>query len=330
MSDASAGNAGNAVRNVNADGKVLLITGTSSGIGLATAVAAARAGYRTVATLREPGRAGELRRAAEAAGVTVDVRRLDVTDPGSIAACLDGVARTYGRLDAVVNNAGVSNSDPTLEMSTDAALRANLEVNFFGVAAVSRAALPLLRASAGRLVAVGSVHGVVGQPFNEAYCAAKFAVEGFLEALAPVAAAHGVQVSVVVPGYVPDTRFGVFPDIDRGTIQAASGPYAPTFAGYLDWVGGQGWESAGQPAREVAEVVVRTLLADRPPFRVPANQWAADYLAAKLADPDGSTVQSLARTWLGQPDARREARLETRAEARVEAPAEAPPAAPSS
>ncbi|MET9398531.1 SDR family NAD(P)-dependent oxidoreductase [Kitasatospora sp. NPDC002965] len=284
-------------------GPVVLITGTSSGIGLATAVAAARAGYTAVATLRDPDRAGELSEAAGRAGVALDVRRLDVTDAASVAACLDGVAGTYGRLDAVVNNAGVSNSDPTLEMSTTAALRANLEVNFFGVVEVSRAAMPLLRASGGRLVTVGSVHGVVGQPFNEAYCAAKFAVEGFMESLAPVAGAHGVRVSVVVPGFVPDTRFGIFPDIDRTTIQAASGPYAPTFADYLAWVGGQGWEAAGQPAREVAEVVVRTLRAEHPAFRVPTNDWAAAYLAQKLADRDGAAVQTLARTWIGRPGA---------------------------
>ncbi|MCX4684384.1 SDR family NAD(P)-dependent oxidoreductase [Kitasatospora purpeofusca] len=283
-------------------GEVLLVTGCSSGIGLATAVAAARAGFTTVATLRDPDRADDLRKAAGEAGVELDVRRLDVTDAASVAACLDGVATTHGRLDAVVNNAGVSNFDPTLEMSTDAALRANLEVNFFGVIAVSRAALPLLRASGGRLVTIGSVHGVVGQPFNEAYCAAKAAVEGFMESLAPVAGAHGVRVSVVVPGFVPDTRFGIFPDIDRRTIGAASGPYAPTFEDYLGWVGGQGWEAAGQPAREVAEVVVRTLRAERPAFRVPTNAWAADYLAQKLADPDGSAVQTLARTWIGRPD----------------------------
>ncbi|MFF2658895.1 SDR family NAD(P)-dependent oxidoreductase [Kitasatospora sp. NPDC058032] len=283
-------------------GDVLLITGCSSGIGLATAVAAARAGFTTVATLRDPARSDALRKAAEQAGVTLDVRPLDVTDAASVTACVDGVAAAYGRLDAVVNNAGVSNFDPTLEMSTDAALRANLEVNFFGVIAVSRAALPLLRASGGRLVTVGSVHGVVGQPFNEAYCAAKFAVEGFMESLAPVAAAHGVRVSVVVPGFVPDTGFGIFPDIDRRTIAAASGPYAPTFADYLAQVAGQGWEAAGQPAAEVAEVVVRTLRAERPAFRVPTNAWAADHLAHKLADPDGSAVQALARDWIGLPD----------------------------
>jgi NAD(P)-dependent dehydrogenase (short-subunit alcohol dehydrogenase family) len=280
--------------------RTLLVTGTSSGIGLATAVAAARAGFTTVATMRDLDRSAALREAAENAGVTLDVRRLDVTDAPSITACLDGVAETYGRLDAVVNNAGVSNFDPTVEMSTMDALRANLEVNFFGVIAVSRAALPMLRAARGRLLTIGSVHGVVGQPFNEAYCAAKFAVEGFLESLAPVAAAHGVSVSVVVPGFVSDTSFGRFPDINRRTIQAASGPYAPTFAAYVDWVTGPGLEAAGQKAQEVADVVVRTLDAERPPFRVPTSRWVADYLDRKLADRDGATVQTLARTWIGR------------------------------
>lgn len=278
---------------------IVLITGTSSGIGLATAVTAARAGCTVVATMRDPGRDGALREAAEHAGVTLDVRRLDVTDGASIASCLQDVREVYGRLDAVVNNAGVSNFDPTMEMSTMEALRANLEVNFFGVIAVSRVAMPLLRAARGRLLTVGSVHGVVGQPFNEAYAAAKAAVEGFMESLAPVAAAHGVRVGVVVPGFVPDTEFGIFPDINRETIRAASGPYAGTFGAYLDWVGGAGWEGAGQSKWEVAEVVVRTLSEDEPPFRVPTSAWVAEYLAGKLADPDGSAVQALARTWIG-------------------------------
>ncbi|MFI9788907.1 SDR family NAD(P)-dependent oxidoreductase [Kitasatospora sp. NPDC051984] len=270
--------------------QVLLVTGCSSGIGLATAAAASRAGWTVIATVRSLDRADALRAAAPDALV----RQLDVTDEESIAACFAGL----DRLDAVVNNAGISNFDPTLEMSTSAALRTNLEVNFFGTVAVSRAAMPLLRASGGRLLTIGSVHGVVGQPFNEAYCAAKFAVEGFMEALAPVAAAHGVQVSMVVPGYVPDTRFGHFPDVNRRTVQAASGPYADTFGAYVDRLG-KSWANAGQPAAEVADAVVRALAEDRPPFRIPTNAWAADYLSAKLADPDGRAIQRLAHDWIG-------------------------------
>ncbi|NUR24742.1 MAG: SDR family NAD(P)-dependent oxidoreductase [Catenulispora sp.] len=282
--------------------RTVLITGTSSGIGLATAVACARAGFATVATMRDPERSAALLAAADSAGVEVDVRQLDVTDPDSVQACLAGVEKAYGRLDALVNNAGVASSDPTMEMSTMAALRANMEVNFFGVIAVSRLAMPLLRASRGRLLTVGSVHGVVGQPFNESYCAAKAAVEGFMEALAPVAAAHGVTVSVLVPGFVPDTSFGIFPDADRSTIQAASGVFASTYAVYIGWISAQGWETAAQPAREVAEVVVRTLTEDRPAFRIPTSRWAQEYLDPKLADLDGSVIQSLARTWIGLQD----------------------------
>lgn len=279
--------------------RTALVTGASSGIGLATAVTAAKAGFHTVATVRDMGRTDALRRAAADAGIAVDIRRLDVTDGESIAACLDGVAASYGRLDAVVNNAGISNFDPTMEMSTMAALRKNMEVNFFGVIAVSRLAMPMLRAVGGRLVTIGSVHGVIGQPFNEAYCAAKFAIEGFMESLAPVALAQGVRVSIVVPGFVSDTNFGHFPDVNRKTIQAASGVYAPTFAAYFDWFVNHGWAQAGQKAQEVADVVVHTLQVDRPPFRIPTNDWAAEYLDQKVADRDGSTVQTLARTWIG-------------------------------
>jgi NAD(P)-dependent dehydrogenase (short-subunit alcohol dehydrogenase family) len=280
----------------------VLITGTSSGIGLATALGAARAGFTTVATMRDLTRAGPLRHAAADAGVTVDIRQLDVTDAGSVASCVAGVRERYGQLHAVVNNAGVSNFDPTMEMSTMDALRANLEVNFFGVVAVSRVAMPLLRASRGRLVTIGSVHGVVGQPFNEAYCAAKFAVEGFMESLAPVAAAHGVTVSIVVPAFVRGTSFGIFPDINRSTIQAASGPYAGTFADYVEWVVNDGWEGAGQTPEEVAAVVIRTLTEERPAFRIPTGDWAARYLDRKLADRDGSAIQTMARTWIAGPD----------------------------
>ena len=279
--------------------RTVLITGTSSGIGLATAIACAREGFATVATMRDPSRADVLLAAARDAGVEVDVRQLDVTDAASVEACVTGVEKTYGRLDALVNNAGVASSDPTLEMSTMDALRANMEVNFFGVIAVSRLAMPLLRASGGRLVTVGSVHGVVGQPFNESYCAAKSAVEGFMEALAPVAAAQGVTVSIVVPGFVPDTSFGVFPDVNRSTIQAASGVYASTFGDYIGWISAQGWETAAQMSGEVAEVVVRTLTEERPAFRIPTSRWAQEYIDHKLADRDGSVIQSLARTWIG-------------------------------
>ena len=275
---------------------VVLITGTSTGIGLATAVGAARAGWRTVATLRDPDRAGPLRAAADAAGVgdLLEVRRLDVVDESSVTACVADVVARHGRLDAVVNNAGAGHVG-TLERETVDDVRAVLEVNFFGVLHVTRAALPHLRAANGRLITVTSVGGVVGQPFNEAYCAAKFAVEGFMESLAPVAAAVGVSVCVVEPGAVA-SEFVANVGIDADTAVAAAGPYGPALRAYLGR-SAAAFAAAQSPA-EAAAAVVATLTDPEPAPRVQTSPAARRFVAVKLADTDGLAVTALTADWL--------------------------------
>ncbi|MER8047561.1 SDR family NAD(P)-dependent oxidoreductase [Streptomyces sp. NPDC094032] len=279
-----------------ASSKTVLITGTSSGIGLAAAVAAARAGWRVVATMRDTGRAGALTEAAQAAGVgpLVQVERLDVTDPASVAECLDAVVAQHGRLDAVVNNAG-SGVVGTVEQDGMAPVRAAMEVNYFGVVEVTRAALPHLRASKGRVITVTSVGGVVGQPFNEAYCAAKFAVEGFMESLAPVAATVGVHVSVVEPGAVA-SEFVASQRIDIPALLSAAGPYAPALRAYVERT--QKSFAVAQSPAEAAAPIVAALDAEQPPFRIQTTEWARDFAGTKLADLDGAAVQELTGGWL--------------------------------
>ncbi|MET3988352.1 SDR family NAD(P)-dependent oxidoreductase [Streptomyces sp. PvR034] len=276
--------------------KTVLITGTSSGIGLAAAVATARAGWHTVATLRDPDRAGALLAAAEEAGVAdrVQVKRLDVTDPASVAACVAEVVAERGRLDAVVNNAGAGFVG-TIERMDMEPVRAAMEVNYFGVVELTRAAMPHLRASGGRLITVTSVGGVVGQPFNEAYCAAKFAVEGFMESLAPVAATAGVQVSVVEPGAVA-SEFVTSQGIDVPALLTAAGPYAPALEAYVTRT--MKSFDAAQTSAEAAAPIVDLLESPEMPFRVQTSPWARDFVALKLADIDGSAVQELTRGWL--------------------------------
>ncbi|MGW7456873.1 SDR family oxidoreductase [Streptomyces sp. NPDC054797] len=276
--------------------RTVLITGTSSGIGLAAAIAAARAGWRTVATLRDTGRADALRKAAAEAGVEIDIRRLDVVDEASVAAAVDGVIADYGRLDAVVNNAGAGHLG-TLELETVADVRQVMEVNFFGVLNVSKAALPHLRATGGRLITVTSVGGVIGQPFNEAYCAAKFAVEGYMESLAPVARAVGVSVSVVEPGAVA-TEFVNNIGLDLDARIAAAGPYADSLRHYIDRTVAQFAGDAAQTPAGAAETVMEALTAEHPAFRLQTSQWARDFTATKLADQDGAAVLGITGTWV--------------------------------
>ncbi|MEU9073724.1 SDR family oxidoreductase [Kitasatospora sp. NPDC048538] len=275
---------------------IVLITGTSSGIGLAAAVAAARAGYGVVATMRDTARAEALRHAAVEAGVgeRIEIERLDVTDPASVAACLETVLARHGRLDAVVNNAGAGYVG-TIEQDGMAPVRSTMEVNFFGVVEVTRAALPHLRATGGRVITVTSVGGVVGQPFNEAYCAAKFAVEGFMEALAPVAATVGVHVTVVEPGAVASEFIGN-QAIDLPALLAAAGPYAPALQAYVD----RTMKAFGQAQtpEEAAEPIVAALTAERPPARVQTSERARAFVGAKLADLDGSAVQTMTGGWV--------------------------------
>lgn len=275
--------------------RTILITGSSTGIGLATAVAAARAGWRTVATMRDPSKSGALRSAAEAAGVAVDVRSLDVTDPGSITWCVESVISDLGHLDAVLNNAGAAHVG-TIETDDLDAVRACLEVNFFGVVRMTQAVLPHLRVTGGRLVTVTSVGGVVGQPFNEAYCAAKFAVEGFMESLAPVAATTGVAVSVVEPGAVA-SEFIANAGLDPEALLGAAGPYTGALRAYLTRVTSQ-FASNAQPAAEVADIIVAQLSAQEPPFRLQTSDWARQFVATKLTDVDGSAVQALTTPWV--------------------------------
>ncbi|MGW3205649.1 SDR family NAD(P)-dependent oxidoreductase [Streptomyces sp. NPDC001135] len=280
---------------MSATPRTVLITGTSSGIGLAAAIAAARAGWRTVATLRDTTRAESLRKAAAEAGVVLDIRQLDVTDEASVAAAVDGVIADYGRLDAVVNNAGAGHLG-TLENDSLADVRTVMEVNFFGVLNVSKAALPHLRAAGGRLITVTSVGGVIGQPFNEAYCAAKFAVEGYMEGLAPVARTLGVSVSVVEPGavateFVNNIGFDLEADIDAG-------PYSEALRHYIDRTAEQFLDGSAQTPAAAAEAVMEALDADRPAFRIQTSDWARAFVGTKLADADGSAIQDLTAAWL--------------------------------
>jgi NAD(P)-dependent dehydrogenase (short-subunit alcohol dehydrogenase family) len=276
--------------------KVVLITGTSSGIGLAAAVASAKAGFRTVATVRAPERADALRKAASEAGAELDIRRLDVTDQASVAACVEGVVADYGRLDAVVNNAGAGHVG-TIENETVEDVRRVMEVNFFGVVEVTKAALPHLRESGGRVVTVTSVGGIVGQPFNEAYCAAKFAVEGFMESLAPVARTVGVTVSVVEPGAVT-SEFVANLQVDPEEVISAAGPYAPAARAYITRTQEQFASGAAQTPAQAAEPVLAALTGPEPDFRIQTSDWAREFNRTKLADLDGSAVQALTGSWV--------------------------------
>ncbi|MCY1063470.1 SDR family NAD(P)-dependent oxidoreductase [Nannocystis sp. RBIL2] len=212
--------------------QVAIITGTSSGIGLASAVVLAKAGFRVVATMRNLGKANALRERAADAGVELDIRQLDVVDQASVDACVSGVLRDHGRIDVLVNKAGAGYLG-TFEHTPIAAAQRVMDLNYFGVWRVSQAVFPGMRErGSGRIITVSSLGGVIGTPFNDVYCAAKFAVEGLVEAAAPAAKVLGIHMSLVQPGPVA-TEFAstAVPPQEESSLPT-SGPYAELFKTY--------------------------------------------------------------------------------------------------
>lgn len=286
---------------------VALVTGTSSGMGLHTAIGLARSGRRVVATMRNPARSAALTDAATEAGMEIDVRTLDVTDTPGAARCVDSIVADYGRIDLLVNNAG-RGSVGTLEQLSRQDLQDQLDVNYLGVAELTRLVLPVMRAAGrGRIVTVTSVGGVVGQPFADAYCGAKFAVEGLMQSLAPVVAHFGVDVSIVEPAAVASAFIA---NVAGQATDPAAGadpndPYAAILSAYLQRTAGA--FAQAQPASDAASVIVEAATTATPKFRWQTSDSAVAFAGLSLADLDGSGVLAQTGRWLqldpaeGQP-----------------------------
>ncbi|MFN2593837.1 MAG: SDR family NAD(P)-dependent oxidoreductase [Actinomycetota bacterium] len=194
---------------MNVAGKVCVLTGASSGIGRQTALDLAQAGATLcVAARREP----ELQSLVDEIGGTGAGHSYvvcDVSDRAQVRAVADHVESTYGRCDALINNAGFSTGDRPFSGDDDIEdLHATMATNFFGTAYCTAALLPLLERSApSHVVNVASVAGRLALASSSAYCASKFAVVGWSESLHFDLAPKGITVSLIEPGPIPTEGF---------------------------------------------------------------------------------------------------------------------------
>ncbi|MFM6851291.1 MAG: SDR family NAD(P)-dependent oxidoreductase [Terrabacter sp.] len=278
---------------MNTDARpVALVTGTSSGMGLHTAVELARRGLTVVATMRDTARAGALTDAAGGAGVELDVRVLDVTDHEAARSTVHGVLADHGRLDVLVNNAGRGAVATAEQLSLDE-IRDQLEVNYLGPVALTKLVLPHMReAGAGTVLTVTSVGGAVGQPFADAYCGAKFAVEGFMQSLAVVMLPHGVRVSVVEPAAVASDFVGNVARPDEVPYD----PYAAQLGAYL--ARSAGAFADAQSSRDAAVAIADAALSGEYRFRWQTSEGATAFVGLSLGDTDGRRVLGVTRGWI--------------------------------
>lgn len=187
-------------------GSRAVVTGASSGIGREIARQLCAHGARVVATARREERLVELAHQVQAGGGTIEVLAGDITDPMFQLKVIQTAQEKFGGLDILVNNAGVG-CVGLFEQSTPNRLREVMEVNFFALVEMTRLAFPFLKLGYRPIVVnIGSILGRRGVPYNTEYCASKFAVQGFSEALRAEWARHGIDVLVVHPG-TTDTEF---------------------------------------------------------------------------------------------------------------------------
>lgn len=276
--------------------KNILITGTSTGVGFESTLLFAENNFKVFASMRNLKKSKKLRKAIEEHQLDIEILELDVTDAQSIERAVQTIMEKEGKIDILPNNAGAGFAR-TLEQASAEEIEWVTDVNYLGVVRTTKAVLPYMReAKAGHIVTITSVGGLVGQPFNELYCGAKFAVEGFTEALATyVSAPFNIKFSLVEPGGIA-TEFmnnAIAKTADEHG-EMVSGAYAPIFQKYLQGAQNRATNeevSPYQTGKEVAGVVLRIVQNENPPFRVRTSEWAENMTKFKTqTDPDGTKL----------------------------------------
>jgi len=265
-------------KKVPASAKVWFVTGSSSGFGRSIAEEVLRRGDYVVATARKPEALADL---AAQAPDRVLLNELDVTRPEQIRSAVAAAIAHFGRIDVLVNNAGFSIIG-AVEETSEAELRATMELMFFGAVSITNEVLPHLRAQqSGTIVQITSTGGLTTAPGFGPYCAAKHALEGLSECLSLELKPLGIRVLIVEPGAFRTALFG-----SAFRRMKANEAYASTVGATRAWVEQAAGTQAGDPAKAasaIADVVALPVGSAQFPLRLPLGGDAVDLIRAKLA-----------------------------------------------
>ncbi|GIM88675.1 SDR family oxidoreductase [Paractinoplanes toevensis] len=263
--------------------ETILITGSSSGIGKATAHYFHDRGWNVIATMRRPEHGTELTKLEN-----VLVTRLDVADSDSIAAAVGAGLERFGRIDVLLNNAGYGAYGP-LEATPMAKIRRQFDVNVLGLLDTTKAVLPHFRANGrGTVVNISSIGGKVTFPLGTLYHGTKFAVEGLSEALHYELAAVGVAVKIVEPGFVRTDFGGRSFDFTNDENLTGYQPLVGAFA-----AGQEQMATGGDEPEVVAEVIYRAATDGTDQLRYTAGPYAAELLAGRAATDDATFLKNV-------------------------------------
>jgi NAD(P)-dependent dehydrogenase (short-subunit alcohol dehydrogenase family) len=261
---------------------VAVVTGSSSGIGLATSIALARNGYLTYATMRNLAKRDSIQSIADKQHLSIRVVQLDVTDENSIKSAIQSILSEAGRIDLLVNNAGYVLTGAFEDIGINE-IKALYETNVFGVIRVTQAVLPIMRKQGlGMIINISSGAGRIGYPGGSAYVSSKFALEGLSESMAYEIEQFGIRTVLVEPGFVR-TKIGENMAISKKT-QDPNSPYSQMMQ--MMSSNQERMLENGSDADLVASVVAEAATAKEPNLRYLVGKDVQQMMAAKKSMSD--------------------------------------------
>jgi len=277
------------------ESKVAVVTGSSGGIGLATALELARNGFFTYATLRNPAKAAAVTEAAIKEGLPIAVVQLDVNDDNSVKRAIEKILDEKGRIDVLVNNAGYGLGGAFEDTSIDE-VKAQYETNVFGLMRTTQAVLPAMRKQrSGTIVNISSGAGRMGYPGASVYVSSKHAIEGLSESIAYELEPFGIRVVLVEPGVVK-TNFGN----DMIFAKKAQDPNSP----YMNIMQkmGSNWQymmENGSTAELVAKVVLDSMSSKDGNLRYIVGKDIEGWMQARRGMSDPEFFRTMRQNLLG-------------------------------
>jgi NAD(P)-dependent dehydrogenase (short-subunit alcohol dehydrogenase family) len=262
------------------NGKVALVTGSSSGIGYETALLLARNGFDTFATMRNMNKSKEIREVSKRENLPLRVMQLDVNDDKSVADAINNILNEKKSIEVVVNNAGYGLMGSVEDSSLDE-IKAQFETNFFGAIRVMKEVIPIMRKQkTGTIVNVSSVAGRIGFPMGSAYVSSKFALEGLSESMAYELKQFGIKIILIEPGVI-NTKFAfVTPkkasDKKSSYSQLMNKMEENLFSTIVN----------GTPPKDVATIILRAITEESPEHRYLVGSDAVELINARKNSTD--------------------------------------------
>ena len=271
-----------------ANQKVAIVTGSSSGIGLETAIELAKNGFKTYATMRNTNKSDVIKQRSQSENLPIKILQLDVTDDASVKNAINSVVEKEGQIDVLVNNAGMAFLGAVEDTSVDEA-KEQFETNFFSLYRVIQQVLPTMRKQrSGIIINISSIAGFVGFAGVSAYTSSKFALEGFSEALKAELEPFGIKVAIIEPGPIK-TNVGNSYRYTKNS-QLPSSAFAELNSRVKDMMT-HAVTDGGNPPSVVSQEVLKAVLSNNPDTRYPASPEAKTLFEARRSKNDSDFEQ---------------------------------------